>query len=486
METMLNDAISTINGYLWSYFIIFILIGAGLFFTMTTNFVQIRMIKEMIRLVINGAGSSTEKNHVSSFQAFCVSTASRVGVGNIAGIAIAVVLGGPGAIFWMWVIALIGAATGFIESTLAQIYKEPIAKGGFYGGPAYYIRYGLNNKALSVLFAILISITYGWIYNSVQANTLAASLQVFNLDVSYTGAVVAVLLGIIIFGGINRVAKASEIIVPIMAILYIATALFVVIMNITQFPHVIYTIFSSAFEPVAAGGGLLGATVMNGIKRGLFSNEAGEGSVPNAAATAAVNHPVEQGLVQAFGVFLDTFIICTASAFIVLIVGDYSTTGLTGIALVQHNLAQQLGSWAPTAVAIFIVMFSFSSLIGNYYYGEINISHLTNKRFYLHLFRIGVILMTFVGSIASLDLVWNLADLFMAFLVLTNVSSIVRMGRTAGLALDDYIKQRKAGIETPVFNRSILNHTYGIVWWGDGQTTDSSVPPTPIEDTVEK
>ena len=469
MEAMLNDAISTINGYLWSYFIIFILIGAGLFFTMTTNFVQIRMIKEMIRLVVNGAGSSTEKNHVSSFQAFCVSTASRVGVGNIAGIAIAVVLGGPGAIFWMWVIALIGAATGFIESTLAQIYKEPVAKGGFYGGPAYYIRYGLNNKALSVLFAILISITYGWIYNSVQANTLAASLQVFNFDVSYTGAVVAILLGLIIFGGIHRVAKASEIIVPIMAVLYIATALFVVIMNITQFPHVIYTIITSAFEPVAAGGGLLGATVMNGIKRGLFSNEAGEGSVPNAAATAAVNHPVEQGLVQAFGVFLDTFIICTASAFIVLMVGDYSTTGLTGVALVQHNLEQQLGSWAPTAVAIFIVMFSFSE-----------------KRFYLHLFRIGVIIMTFVGSIASLDLVWNLADLFMAFLVLTNISSIVRMGRTAGLALDDYIKQRKAGIESPVFNRSVLNHTYGIVWWGDGQTTDSSVPPTPVENTVEK
>ena len=271
-----------------------------------------------------------------------------------------------------------------------------------------------------------------------------------------------------------------------MAVLYIATALFVVLMNIEHFPHVIYTIITSAFDSTAAGGGLLGATIMNGIKRGLFSNEAGEGSVPNAAATAAVNHPVEQGLVQAFGVFLDTFIICTASAFIVLIVGDYSTTGLTGVALVQHNLAEQLGSWAPAAVAIFIVMFSFSSLIGNYYYGEINISHLTDKKYCLHLFRIGVILMTFVGSIVSLDLVWNLADLFMAFLVLTNVSSIVRMGRTAGLALDDYIKQRKAGIETPVFNRSVLNHTYGIVWWGDGQTTDSSVPATPVEDTVEK
>ena len=481
METLLNNAVSTVNTYLWNYLIIFILIGAGLFFTMTTGAVQVRMFKEMVRLVASGAGSKTEKNHVSSFQAFCVSTASRVGVGNIAGIAIAVVLGGPGAVFWMWVIAFIGSATGFIESTLAQIYKEPVAKGGFYGGPAYYIRYGLNNKSLAVLFAILISITYGWIYNSVQANTLAASLQIFNFDVSYTGAIVAALVGIIIFGGIHRVAKASEVIVPIMAVLYIA-----VIMNIEHFPHVIYTIITSAFDSTAAGGGLLGATIMNGIKRGLFSNEAGEGSVPNAAATAAVNHPVEQGLVQAFGVFLDTFIICTASAFIVLIVGDYSTTGLTGVALVQHNLAQQLGSWAPAAVAIFIVMFSFSSLIGNYYYGEINISHLTDKKYCLHLFRIGVILMTFVGSIASLDLVWNLADLFMAFLVLTNVSSIVRMGRTAGLALDDYIKQRKAGIETPVFNRSVLNHTYGIVWWGDGQTTDSSVPATPVEDTVEK
>lgn len=485
METYLNDLVSTINGYLWNYLIIFILIGAGLFFTMTTNFVQIRMFKEMLRLVATGAGNSTEKNHVSSFQAFCVSTASRVGVGNIAGIAIAVVLGGPGAIFWMWIIALIGAATGFIESTLAQIYKEPLAKGGFYGGPAYYIRYGLNNKFLSVLFAILISVTFGWIYNSVQANTLAASLVTFDFDVTYTGAVVAVLVGLVIFGGINRVAKVSEVLVPIMAVLYILTALFVVIMNIEHFPHVIYTIVTSAFDPYAAGGGFMGATMMNGIKRGLFSNEAGEGSVPNAAATAAVNHPVEQGLVQAFGVFLDTFIICTASAFIVLVVGDYSTTGLTGIALVQHNLAQQLGSWAPLAVAVFIVMFSFSSLVGNYYYGEINISHLTDKKGYLYAFRIGVIIMTFLGSIASLDLVWNLADLFMAFLVLTNVSSIVRMGRTAGLALDDYIKQRKAGVESPVFHRSVLNHPYGVVWWGDGQTTDSSVPPTPIENTVE-
>lgn len=486
MDVILNQIVSNINLYLWNYLIIFILIGAGLFFTMTTGAVQIRMFKEMVRLVASGAGTKTDKNHVSSFQAFCVSTASRVGVGNIAGIAIAVVLGGPGAIFWMWVIALIGSATGFIESTLAQIYKEPIAKGGFYGGPAYYIRYGLNSKFLSILFAILITITFGWIYNSVQANTLAASLHTFGIDVTYTGIVVSVLLGLIIFGGIQRVAKISEIIVPIMAVLYIGTALFVVLINIQEFPAMIHKIVSSAFDPYAAGGGFMGATMMNGIKRGLFSNEAGEGSVPNAAATAAVHHPVEQGLVQAFGVFLDTFIICTSSAFIVLIVGDYSITGLTGIALVQHNLEAQLGAWAPYAVTVFIIMFSFSSLVGNYYYGEININHLTDKKYVLHLFRIGVVAMAFIGSIASLDLVWNLADLFMAFLVLTNVSSILRMGRTAGLALDDYIKQRKAGIQTPVFNRNVLNHTYGIVWWGDGQTTDSSVPATPLEETIEK
>lgn len=259
-----------------------------------------------------------------------------------------------------------------------------------------------------------------------------------------------------------------------MAGLYILTALYVIITNITQFPHVIYTIITSAFDPLAAGGGFMGATMMNGIKRGLFSNEAGEGSVPNAAATATVAHPVEQGLVQAFGVFLDTLIICTASAFIVLIVDDYSTTGLTGVALVQYNLAQELGSWAPYAVAVFIIMFSFSSIVGNYYYGEINISHLTDKKIYLQLFRVGVIAMTFLGGIASLDLVWNLADLFMGFLVLTNVSAIVRMGRQAGLALDDYIAQKRAGIETPVFHRSLLPKQEGIIWWGDGQTTDSS------------
>ena len=474
METLLNNAVSTVNTYLWNYLIIFILIGAGLFFTMTTGAVQVRMFKEMVRLVASGAGSKTEKNHVSSFQAFCVSTASRVGVGNIAGIAIAVVLGGPGAIFWMWVIAFIGSATGFIESTLAQIYKEPVAKGGFYGGPAYYIRYGLNNKSLAVLFAILISITYGWIYNSVQANTLAASLVTLDVPAHITGGVVAALILVIVFGGLSAVAKVAEILVPVMAFAYIGTALYVMITNITQLPHVFYSIFSNAFTLDAAGGGLFGTVMLTGIKRGLFSNEAGQGSVPNAAATATANHPVEQGLIQAFGVYLTTFIICTASAFIVLIIGDYSTTGLTGVALVQHNLAQELGPWAPYAMALFIVMFSFSSLVGNYYYGEINITHLTDKKIYLNLFRIGVVAMAYIGSVASLELVWNAADLFMAFLILTNVTAIVLLNKQAVAALADYVDQKRRGIKVPVFNKKVLPNQEGLVWWGDGQTTDST------------
>lgn len=429
----------------------------------------------MINLIANSAGEKTEENHISSFQAFCVTTASRVGVGNIAGIAIAVTVGGPGAIFWMWVIALIGAATGFVECTLAQIYKKPLPNGGFYGGPAYYIRNGLKSPTFSVFFAVLITITFGWIYNSVQANTLAASLVTLDVPAYITGGIVSVLILVIIFGGLSAVAKVAEILVPIMAFAYIGTALYVTITNITQLPYVIHSIFSHAFSIDAAGGGLFGTVMMTGVKRGLFSNEAGEGSVPNAAATATANHPVEQGLIQAFGVFLTTFIICTASAFIVLIIGDYSTTGLTGVALVQHNLAQELGFWAPYAMAVFIVMFSFSSLVGNYYYGEINITHLTDSKIYLNIFRFGVIAMAYIGSVASLDLVWNMADLFMALLVLTNVTAIVLLNKQAVAALTDYVNQKRQGIKVPIFNKKALPDQTDIIWWGDGQTTDSSI-----------
>lgn len=462
---VIDKFVDTINGYLWTYVIITLLIISGFWFTYKIRLAQLTKLGEMVRLLKEGVGASTEGNNISSFQAFCVSTASRVGVGNIAGIAIAIVLGGPGAIFWMWAIALLGSATGIIESTLGQIYKEPVAGGGFRGGPAYYIRKGLGSKTIAIWFAILISITYGLIFNSVQANTIAASFKIWNFVPNITGGVMAILTAIVIFGGVTRIAKVTEYLVPIMATIYILTALFIVIMNISHLPAVFANIISSAFTMQAAGGGLLSAAMMNGFKRGLFSNEAGMGSVPNAAATANCTHPVKQGLIQGFGVFVDTMLVCTSTAFIVLMIGDYSASGLTGISLVQQNLGIQLGSWAPHVMAAFIFMFAFSSIVGNYYYGEINIFHLTENKLWLNLFRTLVVVMIYIGSVAELTFVWNLADLFMALMVLTNVIAIILLGGQAFTAIKDYFDQKARGIKEPVFHEKTLGENINLDWW---------------------
>ena len=321
----LESFVAFTNDILWSYVLIVMLVGLGIWFSLRTRFVQVRCLKEMVRLLKEGVGQKTEHSHISSFQAFCVSTASRVGVGNIAGIAIAIVSGGPGAIFWMWIIAILGSATGFIESTLAQIYKVPREGGGYRGGPAYYIKNVLGNKPMAALFAVLISVTFGLIFNSVQANTITISLQAaFGLDRFVMGCIIAALTGIVIFGGVARIAKVAEWMVPIMAGLYLLIALGVTLMNIEKLPQVFNAIFSSAFDLQAVAGGGMGAALMTGIKRGLFSNEAGMGSVPNAAATASASHPVKQGLIQAFGVFVDTLLVCSASAFIVLLSDGYT------------------------------------------------------------------------------------------------------------------------------------------------------------------
>ncbi len=465
--TAIENVINPINNFLWTYVIILLLSLSGLWFTYKLRFGQLSKIGEMLRLLKEGVGANTKGSQVSSFQAFCISTASRVGVGNIAGIAIAIVLGGPGSIFWMWFIALLGSATGIVESTLAQIYKEPIKGGGFHGGPAYYIQKGLHSRTIAIWFAILISVTYGLIFNSVQSNTITASFQIWNLAPEYVGGAIAILSGIVIFGGATRIAKVTEFVVPIMAGLYILTAIFIVLTNITHLPAVLGNIFTSAFTFDAAGGGLLGAAVMNGFKRGLFSNEAGMGSVPNAAATAQCSHPAKQGLIQGFGVFVDTMFVCTSTAFIVLMTDDYTATSLTGIALVQHNLAIQLGSWAPTAMAFFIFTFAFSSIVGNYYYGEVNISHLSKNKIYLNLFRAAVVLMVFIGSIATLPFVWNMADFFMALMVLTNVVAIFLLGKQAFICFYDYFKQKAEGIEEPVFKGSTLGEKVEkqLDWW---------------------
>ena len=465
---LFNSIVSDINNFLWTYVIIVVLIACGIGFTLRTRFVQLTMLPEMLRLLVTDGRSKRVHGTVSSFQAFCVSTASRVGVGNIAGVAIAIVTGGPGAIFWMWLIAFIGSATGFIESTLAQIYKLPRGKNRFHGGPAYYIQNRLHQPAVAKLFAVLISITFGLIYVSVQANTIALSLETaFTVPPLLTAAVIAILTAVSISGGMVRIARITAYFVPIMAGLYLLTAFAVILMNLDKVPGMFALIIHDAFTPQAAVGGGIGTTILTGIRRGLFSNEAGEGSVPNAAATANVSHPVKQGLVQAFGVYVDTWIVCTATAFIVLLSGQYTIGGeLTGIALTQKSLESIFGGLAPGAVALMILLFAFSSVIGNYYYGEINIAFFeTKSRLPLTLYRVFVVVMAAFGCVAELPLVWNLADLFMGFLALTNLYAIARLAKYACAALDDYITKKKSGITEPDFSYDTLGDADGIHAW---------------------
>ena len=464
--TWLNDIVSVINGYLWSYVLIAMLIGLGLWFTIRTRFVQIVHIGEMFRLVTEGATAKPRHGHISTFQAFCVSTASRVGVGNIAGIALAVVTGGPGAVFWMWVIATIGAATGFVESTLAQIYKVPRSGGGFLGGPAYYIGNVLKSPFFAWLFAVLISVTYGLIFNSVQANTITLSIKAtFGVEPIYSAIGLALVSGIVIFGGLIRVAKVVGYMVPFMAGAYLIVAIIVTIMNITMVPEVLLTIVKNAFGIDAVMGAGIGMAMMTGIKRGLFSNEAGMGAVPNAAATADATHPVKQGLVQALGVYFDTLLVCTASAMLVLLTPEWSTSGKTGIELIQLTLSGQLGGWTNYMMTIVVLFFAFSSIVGNYFYGEINMDFISRKRIALQIFRTGVVAMVFIGSISALDFVWNLADLFMALMAMLNLVAIALLGKFAFVALDDYFKQKKAGIVNPEFDPKVLPSQTGVMCW---------------------
>ena len=385
---LLNNWINGVNDILWSYILIIMLLGCAVWFTIKSRFVQFRMIGEMIRLLGDSAGKGEKgEKHISSFQAFAVSLASRVGTGNLAGVATAVAIGGPGSVFWMWLIALLGSSSAFVESTLAQLYKEK-GKDSFIGGPAYYMLHGLGLRWMGVLFAVLISITFGFAFNSVQSNTICAAWEgAFGIDHAWIGAILTVLTLIVIFGGIQRIARVSSIVVPVMALGYIALALGIVLFNITRLPAVIETILSNAFGWEQAIGGSVGAALMQGIKRGLFSNEAGMGSAPNVAATAHVSHPVKQGLIQALGVFTDTLIICTCTAFIILFSGAPLDGSINGVQLTQQALSNEVGSIGSTFVALAILLFAFSSIIGNYYYGEANIRFITSKRSVLFIYR---------------------------------------------------------------------------------------------------
>jgi AGCS family alanine or glycine:cation symporter len=375
----------------------------------------------------------------------------------MAGVATAIAIGGPGACFWMWVIALMGAATAFVESTLAQLYKRP-NKDSFIGGPAYYISKGLHSKWMAWLFAILISLTFGLSYNSIQSNTICSAMNhAFGWDNTMVGIVITALSLLIVFGGIQRIAKVSSIIVPIMAVGYLLLALYVVFSNLKAIPNVFTVIIENAFGWNQAVGGTIGAALMNGIKRGLFSNEAGEGSAPNVAATADVSHPVKQGLIQALGVFTDTLVVCSCTAFIILISGLYNTPELNGIQLTQAALQNEVGQVGPVFVAIAIFLFAFSSIIGNYYYGEANIRFMTSSRWALFMYRLlsaGMVVM--FGALASLDTVWTLGDICMAVLTLVNIIAILCLGKYVFRLADDYRRQRKQGIKDPVFRKEQL------------------------------
>lgn len=453
---LLNELILAFNDILWTYILIAMLIIIGLYFTFKTKFVQFRNIKEMFRLLGDGAKSKDSKDNISSFQAFCISTASRVGTGNLAGVATAIAIGGPGAIFWMWLIALIGSASAFIESTLAQIYKEKDGS-NFVGGPAYYMEKGLKKRWMGVIFAILITISFGLVFNSVQSNTITLSLNSsFGFDTKIVGLILTIVTIIIIFGGVKRIADVSSVLVPIMAIAYILVALFILLKNFSAIPSVLSLIFENAFGINQVVGGSIGAALMQGIKRGLFSNEAGMGSAPNAAATATVSHPVNQGFIQTLGVFTDTLIICSCTAFIVLLSGVPLDGSIKGIELTQLAVSSQVGSWGNTFISICILLFAFSSIVGNYYYGEANIQFITNKKIYLSIYRISVALMVFFGSLVSMDIVWNLADVFMGLMAVINLIAIVLLSKIAFKALEDYNTQKKAGIKDPVFKSSSI------------------------------
>ena len=444
----ISDAI---DGWMYSNLLFWALIVAGLFFTIRTKFVQIRLFPEGIRVLM-------EKSHdggISSFQALMIATASRVGTGNIAGIATAIVAGGPGAVFWMWIMAIVGAASAFIESTLAQIYKQ---KDGeiFKGGPAYYIERAMKARWLGVIFAILLILTFAFGFNGLQAYNIASSLEHYAGDnyaaaALIVGVILAGVSAILFFGGAQKISTVSSVLVPIMASVYILIGIIITLSHVKDLPAIFSMIFEEAFDFEAIFGGFAGSCMVWGVKRGLFSNEAGMGSAPNAAAAADVSHPVKQGLVQVISVFIDTLIICTTTVFIVLCTGKYTVGGeLNGIPLVQESVKSMFGEIGVGIITVSVALFAFTSLIGNYFYAEANIKFISESKAFMTIFRLLAVVMVFIGANSNLQLAWNLADIIMGGMAIVNIIAMFCLGGIAIRALNNYVKQREEGIN-PVF-----------------------------------
>ncbi|HZA66084.1 MAG TPA: alanine/glycine:cation symporter family protein [Geminicoccaceae bacterium] len=443
-----------LNDILWSYVLIYGLIAAGLAFTIASRFVQFRYFGAMFGILRQAFHH--EAGHLSSFQALMLSVAGRVGAGNIAGVAVAITLGGPGAVFWMWMIGLIGMATSYFECALAQLYKNAEPDGTYRGGPAYYIERGLGQKWLAGIFSVLLLVTFGFGFNALQSYTVASSFQdAFGIPTIATGIGLVVVLGLIIFGGIKRIAAAAEIIVPVMAVGYILIALIVILYNIAAVPAAFMLILKSAFGLEEAFAGGMGAAIAMGVRRGLFSNEAGLGSAPNVAAVAYVRHPASQGIVQAFSVFIDTLIICSCTAFMILLSGIYSPElqESSGVALTQSALADHVGAWGRSFVSIALMLFAFSSMIYNYYLGENSLNFFSeeNKTLF-NGFRVLTLALVLWGSLQDLGTAFGFADVTMGLLAVVNLAAVVLLIKVGLRIMRDYDEQKRAGIEHPVFD----------------------------------
>lgn len=471
---MIDNIINLLNNLLWGNLLMFLLVAVGFFFTVRIGFAQFRYFRHGFK-VLSLSRSSDEG--LSSAEVFFTSMAARVGTGNMAGVAVAIVAGGPGAIFWMWIIALFGMATAMVESTLAQIYKIKDNKGDFRGGPAYYMERGLGQRWMGLLFSVFLIISFGWAFIALQANTITAALHAaFQWDVVLIGLALVVGTALVIMGGFRRVAKTATVVVPVMAGVYLLIAVIVIVTNFSQVPAAIMLIVESAFglrEAVAGGVAYtLAQAMQSGIARGLFSNEAGMGSAANIAASAAPtpNHPASQGFVQMIGVFFDTIIICTASAAIIILTDAHELAGsMNGVALLQHALQTEMGDWSAMFLTFAIFLFCFTTIVANYSYAETNVMFLTNQglKFILP-FKITVLAMVMFGSVAELKLVWNLADVSMGFMVLINIISLILLSGIAIKVIRDYLAQINEG-KMPTFSPSKfpeLKKVKGNVWKG--------------------
>lgn len=478
----MEEIIGVLNDIVWSNALIVLCLGTGLYFSVRTRFLQVRHIKEMFRLLFDGKSS---ESGVSSFQALSMSLAGRVGTGNIAGVATAIAFGGPGAMFWMWMVAFLGASTAFVEATLAQIYKEKHL-GQFRGGPAFYIERGLGVKWFAILFAVVSIISAGLLLPGVQANSVADGIQnAFNVDTWISGVVVVVIFGAIVFGGVKRIAKFTEYVVPIMAITYILIVLVIIIIDIDQLPGVISLVFKSAFNMEAGFGAVFGLAIQWGVKRGIYSNEAGQGTAPHIAAAANVSHPTKQGLVQSFSVYIDTLLVCSATGFMLLITGRYNVQdpvlaadGTTkflyegaknvtvGPGFTQSAMDSVLPGFGSYFVAIALFFFAFTTILAYYYIAETNISYLTRNLkspIYTHLLKMVMMLVIMYGSINQAKLAWNIGDLGVGLMAWFNIIAIILLQKPALAALKDYEKQKKEG-KDPTFYPEDIGVSNAHIW----------------------